>query len=146
MEAAADVFGAPAGDLDRVAIALRSVASRHGIDLAEVSSLDAAAAALGAAVWCAATGTTRFSEVPLTGPSAVEALSRVLMRAAGRPVPASPTTTHPGVVPDRVVAAADRMLELAAERGLDPDEVAALAAADLAVGGAQLAAAADALN
>lgn len=82
---AATRIGAPADDPVRGVAELRALATRHGIELTQVSEIDAVSAVVAAELWCSGTGLAALSESALASPAALTALARILLRAAGSP-------------------------------------------------------------
>ena len=125
------VLGAPAHDPTRAAVALRALASRHGLDLADATDTDTAAAVAGAELWAATVGLSPATESHLAPPGALACLSRIVARAAGRCAPPAPVMDTDDDVPERVLVAVDAVLDWLEAR-VDRDEVIARVASDLA--------------
>jgi hypothetical protein len=128
-------FGSSLTSPTSAAGVLRARASQMGVDLEPADDVDLAAAAIGADAWLLCTGAVDLSRSMGMVPGAAEALSRVLMRAAGRPVPLARDTEPPAPFPDdmRLVHAASAYLEWVEEHFEDHEPL-RRAADDLAVG------------
>jgi hypothetical protein len=66
---------------------LRARASRFGIDLSPAGEVDLVAAVIGADLWLLVNRAVDLDHASGLQPGAAEALSKVLLRAAGRPSP-----------------------------------------------------------
>lgn len=103
-------WGAPADDLCRAASGLRAIASTHQVTLLPVDQVgrcDLAAAVAGAHLLCVALRIERLSALTAPAAGAAPALSRVLLRSAGHPVPADlEFDLEHGVAPDLWLASA----------------------------------------
>lgn len=128
-------FGSSLGSATSAAGVLRARASQMGIVLHPAGDVDLAAAAIGADVWLLATGAVDLGRAAGLAPGAPEALSRVLMRAAGRAAGPMPVDGPLPPQPDNSTLwrAADAYLEWA-ETVCGSSEPLYRAAEDLCIG------------
>lgn len=138
-------FGAPWLPLERAASTLRARAARHGLALCDAPPVDLAAAVVAADAWTVALGATALDQPMRFGLSAAEALSRVLVRAAGSakdaaadPADLRAAAAAPGVLPEQWLQAAALWDEWLEELGLDPGQVFARVVCDLVTGDERL--------
>lgn len=76
-------WGAPVRTPHGAAWELARRAESYGIDIADVTSIDAVAAVLGAEAWLAATGASTFEQAASLGPVSLGSLASIYARAAG---------------------------------------------------------------
>lgn len=77
-------WGAPVRTPHGAAWELARRAEGYGVDIVDVTSIDAVAAVLGAEAWLAATGASTFEQAASLGPVSLGSLATIYARAAGQ--------------------------------------------------------------
>jgi hypothetical protein len=129
-------FGAPLADFRPASGVLRARAARCGVSLSAAEPEDLVAAVVAADAWCLVLRTGSLTYPSRHGAAAVRALARILLRAAGQPVPGVADGAAPTRRDDLLAAATDHIDWVAATLGpAAVDDVVGRAAGDLTAAG-----------